>query len=1093
MLRLVEGGLYSDAYEFIKSEILKHTNEGKKVLLIVPEQQAVVAEKEMIEFLPSSAPLTFEVTNFTRLADTVARRVGGISAKFADRGKEALIMWKTLTELSAFLTLTDGKEVGFGVVEKMLAAVSEMKNISATPELLASISLNEKIKTNTRLGEKLSDLSKVMSLYQKLLCEKYSDSKDEVGRLAEKLEKHTDVFDGYSFFITGFTSFTEPQYRVLSALMKSCELTVHLTISKRHYDCFEFSEIKNTKERLTRLADKASASKTLVSRLQNKEGANMYLAEACNLLWRNFGKIDNESLQSNLDRIRIFEASDPYEEADFVASDIKRQVMLGASYRDFAVVSRDGEKYSGILKSSFEKADIPAFISIRKDISSYEAVKLVYAAFASVREGFTRESVISYAKCGLSGISAEACDEFELYTETWQIQKSGFTNGIFWNMSPLGYDSKRSTESEAALIRINETRDKILDPLIKFKDNLDSLKTVREYAEALYGFLCDISLKERIDVQISSLLSLGEEELAKENSMLWDIICASLDSLVEVLGDTEITLAGFENQIRVVLSEADIGKIPSYYDSVTVGSADMIRLSDKKHIYLIGVNVGEFPRAVRDSSYFNERDKNILCELGLATDMNSEIAYARELFFFTRAFSAARESVTVIYSMRDESLSTVTPSEVIERFSAITENALKPVKISSLPLEERIYFPFSAIEFCERQDIREALIESGYERETVLFDKDVSNEGLRLSRDTVSQMYPSELALTQSRIESFVCCPFSYYLRYNIKLSENERAQFDARNIGTFIHAMLENFFGEISESGKSVADVGENEKAEIIERSAKKYLDSVIDKNNPTSRRTDILLDRLCRAAVPVINGLCDELRGCSFVPRFFELKIGRDDENLPSPASFQDKFGDNVYVYGSIDRVDTYKSGDDVFVRVIDYKTGAKDFSPEDIDEGKNLQMFLYLKSIVDTDNQAFRERLGVSEAGNIIPAGVIYVKTDMSDVTVAHADSEAEKAAIAKKQQRRGMILDDEESISAMNKNYLPVKFKKDGSPDSRSEKFLYTREGWAELGEKISDKIGEISEKMKSGEIPLSDGGKDSPCDFCSYAPICRKKT
>lgn len=1092
MLKIVEGGLYSNAYDEIKAEILALTKEKKSVYFIVPEQQAVLCEKEMIAFLPDSAPLTFEVTNFTRLADTVARRIGGISAEFADRGKEALIMWRTLTELSPFLSICDGGEISYGTVEKMLAAVSEMKNLAVTPEFLMTLSNSDKIKSNKRLVDKLSDLSKVMTLYQNLLCEKYSNARDEVGRLAEKLVKNPYLFSESYFFVSGFTSFTEPQYKVLSALMRTSEVTVHLTISKLTADFFEFSEIKKTKERILHLADVASVQKKLIQKLSGSDVKSPYLSEVCGLLWRNFGKIDNSSLQSNPDKIRVFEASDPYEEMNFIASDIKRRVMGGACYKDFAVIARDADKHSGIFASVLKSANIPSFISKRTDISSYEAIKLIYSAFACVEGGFKREDVISYAKCRLSGITAEACDEFELYTDVWQIDKRAFTNGVFWNMHPAGYDARKSEESDSALVRINETREKIITPLIKFEDNLSSAITVREHALALMAFLSDVSLEKRISDEVDTLYSLGENELAEENSALWDIICRAVDSLVSVLGDIEISSRGFQNQIKVVLSEADIGRIPSYTDTLTVGSADMIRLSNKKHIYLMGVNSGEFPRSVSDSSYFSERDKYALSEIGFVTDTDALINYARELFFFSRAFSVADETVTLTYSVRNESLAPAKPAEVIERLSEISEKEIRAIKISSLSLDERIYFPAFAVEFAERNDIKRALFESGHEKEATLAGQSVSNEGLRLSEDTSSAMYTGELALTQTRIESFISCPFSYYLKYNIKLSENGRAEFDARNIGTFIHAMLENFFGEIANSGESVKDLTEKKKNELIELSAKRYLDSVMNTDMRTSHRTDILLSRLCRAAVPVIDGLCDELSNCKFVPRFFELKIGKNDDNLPRPAEFRDERGGEVFVYGSIDRVDTYESGGDVFVRVIDYKTGAKDFSPDDIDEGKNLQMFLYLKSIVETDNKSFREKLGVAQGGQIIPAGVIYVKTDMSDVTLSHADKNAEREAIAKKQERRGMILDDEESISAMNRNYLPVKFKKDGAPDSRSEKFLYSREGWNELGERISKKIGEISDKMKQGDISLTDKKKDSPCDYCPYSAVCRRK-
>ena len=1092
MLRLIEGGFYSSAYRDIKAEILALTKVGKRVFLIVPEQQSVVAEKEMIGYLPESAPLSFELTNFTRLSNSVSRQLGGVAGEFADSAKQSLIMWKTLTELSPFLTITEGSEVNFGTTQKMLSAVSEMKSISVSAEELAALASHESLKSNNRLISKLDDLSKVLALYNKLLHDRYSDAKDECERLAEKLDLYPEAFSDCEFFISGFSSFTEPQYKVISSLMRHSSLTVHLTISKLHRDFFEFSEIKKTEERILRLADRASVNKKLINRGLDLQCCDTQLSEVCDLLWRNFGKIDNDSLQNIDDKIRVFEASDPYEEVNFAASDIKRRVMLGESYKNFAIVVRDSEKYAGILDAVFEAADIPCFISKRKDTSSYEAIKLIYTAFATVEGGFRREDVISFSKCKLSDISAEACDEFELYTEVWQIDKGRFTDGIFWNMSPEGYTVRRSKDTDEALCRINETRFKLVDPLIKFGENLKEAKTVREYAAALVGFLTDLSVEAKIKKQINILSSLGELDAARENGMLWDIICSSLDAMVEVLGDTEITPRAFVNQLKVTISSTDIGKIPVYSDVITVGSADMIRLSDKKHIYLLGVNNGEFPRSKISESYFSERDKTTLSALGLATEADSEIAEARELFFFSRAFSAASESVTIIYSLRNEALAASAPSSVIERLSYISNGLIKPKKISNLSLDEKLYFPSPAIEFSARNDVKDALVDSGYEKEVRLSSKSVTNENLKLLADTTHAMYPASLALTQTRIETYVNCPFSYFLKYNIKLSENEKAKFDARSIGTFIHAMLENFFGELSENGQSAGDLTKVQKDELIKRAAKRYISGVVESEGQTSKRTDILLDRLCRAAEPVIDGLCDELRDCSFVPRFFELKIGKGDDELPSPATFKDSSGNEVSVYGSIDRVDIYESGDDIFVRVIDYKTGAKEFSPDDIDDGKNLQMFLYLKSIVDTDNEVFKKKLGVKGDGKIIPAGVIYVKTDMSDVTIPHANEESEKDAIRKKQKRRGMLLNDSESISAMNKDYIPVKFTKSGAPDSRSEKFLYTREGWEELGEKISNKVCEISDKIKSGEISLTDKTKDSPCDFCSFKAVCRKK-
>ena len=1094
MLEIIEGGLYSDAYGTLKDKIKELTLRGERAYLIVPEQQAVIAEKDIYPTLPTDAPLFFEVTNFTRLANTVYRSLGGIAGEYADRGKKALIMWKTLSELSPVLNIMSSKEVNTGLVEKALLAVSEMRSASLTADGLWTLSENEEILKNSRLSSKLSDIAKIMALFEKNLRDKNLNGADECEGLAKKLCDNPGFFKNTHFFFSGFTSFTEPQYKVIHELIRSAGVTVHLPISRAVYEHFEFSEIKATKERLIRLADLSGAKKILTRSEAHLSSLPPLLAEVSSQIFRNFTSPATDNFEKYRDTLRIFEANDPYKECDFVAADIKRRVMGGASYRDFAIVARDLQKYSGIIDSSLSAANIPYFNARSKNIYSYEAVKMIFAASSAVESGFSREAVISYMKCGFTGVSAEACDEFELYTETWQLSGESFTDGEIWNMNPDGYTERRSGDTDALLARINGTKKTVMEPLVLLKKNLNKSKTVREYAGALADFLISVSLDKKIAERCDTLSALGENSAADENAMLWQIIISSLDTVVDVLGDTPTDSRGFFSQLGVILASADIGKIPANYDEVTLGSADMLRLSEKRHVYVIGVNLGEFPRSSAPASYFTERDKETLASLGAMERPERNIPYARELFFFLRAFSSAKESVTLTYSTRTESLTPSSASEIIGRIKEISSGAISPVRIDELQLDDILYFPAASLEYIGRAPVREALIASGSAREVSVAMGDISNNAVSITEEVAKSIYPGDIPLTQTRLESYVNCPFAYYLKYNIKLKEGERAEFDARNIGSFVHSILESFFGELGDSGESAGDVSQERKRDIVERAAKKYLSSVIDKSAPASKRTGVLIDRLCQSSMPIIDGLCDELRDADFVPRFFELKIDGENELLPRPATFDIGEGKKAYVYGSIDRVDTYtrESDPDVYVRVIDYKTGKKDFSPSDIDEGKNLQMFLYLKAITDTDSIEFKRELGVGEGGKIIPAGVIYIKTDMSDVTVPHDNAESERAEIAKKQQRKGMLLKSSESIAAMNPDYIPIKLKNDGTVYSNYEKFLYTPSGWDDINDKIGDKIKEIATDMKRGNISLTEKKKDSPCDYCSFKAVCRKK-
>jgi ATP-dependent helicase/nuclease subunit B len=252
------------------------------------------------------------------------------------------------------------------------------------------------------------------------------------------------------------------------------------------------------------------------------------------------------------------------------------------------------------------------------------------------------------------------------------------------------------------------------------------------------------------------------------------------------------------------------------------------------------------------------------------------------------------------------------------------------------------------------------------------------------------------------------------------------------------------------------------------------------------SATRTAVKIKRLTRAAVPIIDGLCDEFEKTKFKPRFFELKIEGNNELTPDPIKLRGKDGKAVYIYGIIDRVDTYEENGDVYVRVIDYKTGAKDFSPEDIEKGRNLQMFLYLKAIIESDKAKFRESLGLGKDGKIIPAGVIYVKTSLADAHIDRDSDELALDAVKKNQLREGMTLDGDMNDALMGEDYIPGKNKREAA------KYRYSEEGFDEIMQKVEDSVLRISEGIKSGRAEAEPNldGTFSPCDFCEYKPVCR---
>ena len=1101
MLKIIEGGFNSCIASMTEDLIRDAVEKKKRTYLIVPEQQTLTLEKWAAKNLPASAPLSFEVTNFTRLADSVFRELGGLSPERLTAPKRALLMWRALHDLSPMLGLTaKGAPITAETVNAQLRALNEAEALALTPELLQKAS--ELAIGEGRLGTKTADLGIIMARYNELLENKYTDSAKELSLLCKKLSENPGHLAEACFLISDFTSFTDTQHRIITELARRSDVTVFLGIPTSGRELFEYMELSETHKRLVRDAAAAGIAASLEKAKINSASKKPLLDEALMLLWRQNGKIDNDCLQ-NTDSLRVFEASDPYDECDFVMADIKKKVMAGERYSDFSIIVRDTESYADILSRSSQAAGVPLFISAKRDVASFEAIKLIYTAFSVIMNGFSRRDVITYAKCSLSGIERERCDELELYAEKWQLTGRAFTNGIAWNMNPDGYTERQGTKSAELLIRVNETRDTVVNPLLSFSEAVISSSTAKEYSAALENFLTSISLEESLLAQSQELLKMGETATAKDTESLYKMICESLDAIVEVMGDERFSAREYLEILKTVFSSSNVGRIPSYADEVLAGGADMLRPRDKKHVYLLGVNYGSFPGTGKSTSYFSERDIIILRSLKWNLSPEEETPYsdgeincAKELYYFSRSFASANESVTITYHRLNSAFKEAAPADVIKRLSDISGEKISARNIEKLEPLLRIYTPEMALSLLndadgQKEEVRRALVEAGYGDELYRSERGAVNSDLRLTSDGISRLYGGAMNLTQARIDAFVGCPFNYFCKYNLSLSDNERAEFNALNVGTFIHAILENFFYEVKKSGCSFAEIDESTKRRIVESVSKKHLTAVVGEEIRSSRLS-VMISRLMRAAMPVVDSLCREFSNCGFEPKFFELKIERENGALPSPATF-DIPGGTALVYGTIDRVDAYKpeGGDDVYVRVVDYKTGKKDFSPSDIESGQNLQMLLYLKSITETDSAEFKEQMGVSGTGRLIPAAVVYTRASVSDQKLQTPRAEAELICAGVTNEMSGMMLRDEVAINAMNPDFLPVKMKKGALPENDPR--MFTLDGWDELSRTLGEVVSRIATDIKSGNVaarPLKRKGGRSNCEYCKYKPICR---
>lgn len=1096
MLRIVRTKLGAREPLSLERDIISAYTSKKKSFLIVPEQDTVMREVAAAKILPPDAPLTFEVTNFTRFANTTFRTLGGLAGEYCDKSRRSLIMWQALAELAPTLTMTSARpDINASLVSAATAAIGDLRAAGITPAELSAVTDSNSQLTDKRLLSKLKDLELIYTLYKKLLSEKYSNSGDNYEAMISKLKDNPDFLTETEIFIDSFNSFTAVQYNLIGLLAERTNVSVYLPLPKGAEDAFEYTEVASALAELKRTANLQSADIKMVYDTDST-GTPEAIYDLASNLWRKTTDFDNSSLQ-NTDILRIFEADSPFDMCDFVAQDIKRRIMNGASYSDFAIIASSANSYRGLIDTSLSEAEIPCFISYSRDASEFEAIKLIYTAYSAIRSIFSREDILTYAKSGLSGITQDECDELEMYVNTWRISGAGFTSEEPWNMSPLGYGDNRGIDFSEKLIRLNETKDKLISPLVKFKESISTARTVRAHAEALLNFLLSLNLEYQLELRAEKLAELGESYQAEDNLKLWGLICNTLDTLVEVSGETESDVDSFLGRFKLLISDSSIGKIPSYSDTVTVGSSGSLRLRDKKHIYIIGVNAGELPATASDTAYFTERDKLQLSALGLPLAPEAEKLNARELFAVSRAMCYAKESLTLLYARTNNRFKAIEPSGVIDKIKALTNGQITPITIASIPIEKRLYSAESALKSSptefpkEYPSIRDALVKVGQEHRLTVGEGEITNGSITLGEHITKELYSGQMNLSQSKLDKFLSCPMSYFCRYTLGLQNEIIAEFDSSKIGSFIHSILENFFLEVYKKGLTPGTLTETERKSLTELAARKYISEL--GGDGSSVLTDIKLKRLCRAAIPVVDGLCEEFAEGSFKPKLFELRISDKAEDAPQTVKIVTDDGHRVSIGGIIDRVDTFEKDGKLYVRVIDYKTGSKTFDPEELEEGKNIQMFLYLDSIISSQKDEFKKRIG-AEGLEIAPAGAIYVKASVSDTKVQHSDDDLAKETIKKGQAREGMVVDDPEVLTAMGLKYTPLYDpKKPGEINQKSLKYLFTEDSFCEIMKTVRGSVSKMADEIARGVAHANPRveGRHSPCDWCEFKPVCRK--
>ena len=1047
--------------------------ESSQQILLVPEHASHQAEVDVCSACGDTASRHAEVLSFRRLGERVLSITGGIADVTLDNGGKLLTLQRALLETAPQMTVYRKPSQKVGFLEQMLALFDELRSYEVTPEILYQQAQDIDGATH----DKLTDLSLLYAAYEARLRRPGLDARDRMTKLCDHLEESGYVRDK-DIFIDGFTYFNAQERRALAIFLRQAR-SVTVTL---------LGEVNSREE----IFEPTLKTMSMLERLAASEGKPVKLLSLTNEDPSALGHLERHFFGENLPYegdstvIRLREAATVYSEVEQTAADIRRLLAAGkCRCRDITVAARNMTEYAGTIETVFERYGIPVYLSRRSDILEKPVLSLLTGVLSSISNGYEYEDMFRWLKTGLAGLTAEECDLLENYVLKWDIHGQTWLRDEDWTENPDGYGAPWNDRRQAVLTQVNQLRRRVREPLERLAAGLKAGETARDYVEALYGFMEELKLETALTERMHA--QAGRMQEAEETAQLWEILCGVLDQFVEILGEEHLEQSEFERLFRLVLTQYSVGTIPVALDQVSVSEITRNDRHTTSYLFLLGANDHVLPDPGQSGGLLNEDDRQALALRGVELAPTGMERMGIELQNLYAALAQPTAGLTVSYPVTDVSGSELRPAFVVERLRKLFpelrvehERADKAYRLSAVEpaLEMAGQDPDGLLWRYFQQEPDCARHLSAMERAAA------ARRG-SLSPAAVRAIYGERVSMTASRLERMRSCHFAYFMEYGLRAKPREPASFDAPQIGTFLHYLLENVTRDVLGQG-GFAAVDNKELHRLTRQYIDQYAEQELHNFQNRTPRFRYLFNRLRTNAYAIIDQVAEELRHSDFVPMAFELGFGGKDGTLPA-VTISRPDGE-LRVGGKVDRVDGWIKDDKLYLRVVDYKSGKKKFDLANVRMGLDIQMLLYLFALQKEGAEFFGKE--------IEPAGVLYLPARDEILPAERGISpEALQKEREKTLKRSGLLLEDPAVLQAMEHealtepHYLPLRVGKDGNLSGS----LASAARLGKLGTYVDKLLGQISDELRSGNIdadPCCHSEEDSQCRFCDWVSACQ---
>lgn len=1084
-VQFILGGSGTGKTRYIYDKMIKDSQkpDHKPIIFMLPEQSNMAAEQDMVELHPKGGTMDISILSFTRLAFKVFDERNIHTRDILDDYGKSMLIMKLLKEHQEELSYYGNMIGKQGFVDEVKSVLSEFYQYQITDEVLESVIA--KLSPERSLYYKMSDLRILLKAFDEAMGSSYMVT-EQILALLKEVAQESELLKGADIYFDGFTGFTPVQYDVIGELMKlGGNLYFAFTMDEDIFGKNDYSEqglFALGRQSVDRLCKLAQENQTAV--LPHVGMTHNYRLEGCGELQhleRQLFRFPVEAYDKKPENIMVFSGKDSREEALFIAKTIKQRVMeKGYHYRDFAIITGDLREQAAVWHQVMEQVEVPYFLDCNETLSHNPIVELVGMVMDLFRTDFSYDSVFSFLKTGFLDMDMAAVYHLENYA-----LKYGVRGYSWWNSSFKG--------GVKGLHELNHTRKQFMDKIEPLTPVfLKKSAQAKEYITTLYDFMSTNKMAEKLYAKSIWLEQEGKLREAKAYGQVYDKFISVLDKTMDILGEEEVWREHFAEILMTGISDMQLGIIPSTLDQVVIGDMERTRLHHTEILFVTGANEGLLPPNTSGKGILADKDRKQLKDMNICLAPDSREEMFLQQFYLYMQLTQAAEGLVVTYRNGDEKGAELRPSYFINRlaqiFPGLTVTAMENRIGDMLPSTRKEVMADFAKELSQ-DDVADSSVYRIMKKDNPAMTRQIldgyfyDNRAGVLDKAIARKLYGENMLHSVSRLETYSGCAYQFFLKYGLKLAKREEYKVESNNIGTILHAVMEQFFKQVKDGTihpDSMTKEQLEERVESITLQAAKEENETIFESSCRNRHQ---LEVLVRIAKRSVANLCRHLEQGGMEPAYFEKRFSPEDALNYIRMALADDM--QMELNGIVDRVDIRETEDAVYLKVIDYKSGSKDIDFVKMYEGKQLQLTVYMSVMIELLQRQYPDKI-------IIPTGMYYYR--IYDPIIEETEEEKLEQKRIESSRLTGLVNREEQSLTLMDKKtglVTPVKYKKDGELDSRNSALVST-EDLMQISGFVRNKMIDIGENIIRGQIEMNPekGEINSPCNFCDYKSVCR---